>query len=660
MGTSSSKIAWGKPPEVKLPASPQLAALASAVAESLRPPPRWRVSEWATERRILGQGSSAPGPWSNDPVPYLVEIMDSLSPHDPTETVVLMKSARCGGTEAVNNAVGCWADIDPGPIMWVSPTIELAEEWSKDTLDHLIDSTPSLRRKFVRGKRMGNAVRFKRYAGGSVRVAGGQSGAAFRNRTIRYLVLDDADGFAPLATGEGDVFALAIKRTETFPGRRKIFINSTPTEKSTSRIWREWERSDQRRYHVPCPHCGVFQWLRWGEPGTGSPGIKYDKDDLDAGVWYECEACHGRIEEEHRRGMNALGQWVASAPGAGRPRGYHLSALYSPFVAWVDLARQWLKANRSNDAGELQVFVNTVLGEPWDDIGTERVDPSALYARREPYGDPSGADGFPSAPSGVSLITAGVDVQGDRLELEVVGWGAGEESWSIDYRVLYGDPTDPELWALLDNILTHRWARDGGGSLPIMAACVDTGYKLQSVADYCRPRFGRRVWAIKGTPGKRPVWPRRPSKSDIGKITLYNIGVDAAKDVIYSRLRITRPEDAAPGAPVPGMCHFPARDDYDEPYFDGMTCEVKRIRYHSGFAHAYWDKPPGARNEPLDCRVYAYAALCGLKSMGVKIDTAAEPRHAAPQQRSPAKPAKPDWFGNGGRSAQRNKGKAWL
>ncbi len=618
---------------MKLPDTPQTQQLWSAFASNLKPPPRMKVSDWAVKHRQLGEGSSGKGAWSHDPTPYLVEPMDALSAHDPCEKVVVMKAARLGFTELANNAVGYWADHDPGPIMWVSPNLELGEEWSKDVLDPLIDSTPALRRKFVRGKRQGNAVRFKRYAGGSVRVAGGQSAAAFRNRTIRYLVLDDADGFDVVAEREGDVFGLAIKRTDTFTGRRKIYINSTPTEKSTSRIAREWDETDQRRYHVPCPHCGTMQWLKWG-------GIKYDSNDLTAAAWYECEACHRAIEHRHKRWMNANGQWVATSPGPGRARGYHLSALYSPWVSWDSLVAEWREANDNNDAGLLQVFANTRLGEPWDDIGGESLDPNSLIGRREPYGEPLDTSGFPRVPSLVARLTAGIDVQKDRVELEVVGWGQGEESWSIDYRVIYGDPAEPELWEHVDEILLRRWERDDGSEMTIAATCVDTGYKLQSVADYCRPRFGRRVWAIKGVGGKRPVWPRRPSKSDVAKITLYAIGVDAAKEVIYSRLKVHPPKDLAPGSQVPGLCHFPLRDEYDELYFEGLTCEQRRTRYHAGFAHTFWWKPDGARNEPLDCRVYAYAALCGLRAMGVRLDPPSPKPPSTPSSKSATKRAR--------------------
>ena len=239
------------------------------------------------------------------------------------------------------------------------------------------------------------------------------------------------------------------------------------------------------------------------------------------------------------------------------------------------------------------------------------------------------------------VITAGVDVQGDRLEVEFVGWGVGEESWSIDYTVIPGDPAHSEVWDVLDDLLLSRFPRAGGGELGVSAACVDAGFMTQRVCEFTLRRRTRCIWAIKGTANAihspRPIWSARPSKPAKGKYQLYAVGVDTAKELIYGRLSID--------APGPGYCHF-SKPHNDQAYFYQLTAERLRTRYHNGRAVVFWWKPDNRRNEALDCRVYALAALKGLLAGGRRLFNrqtvaATTPRPRPPEQSQPSQAAPP-------------------
>jgi len=301
-------------------------------------------------------------------------------------------------------------------------------------------------------------------------------------------------------------------------------------------------------------------------------------------------------------------------------RSYHISALYSPWYRWGECARDFLEAK--DDPAKLQPFINTVLGEPWQDRSGEVIDTDSLYAARENY---------PILPPRACLLTCGIDVQPDRLELELVAWGRDEESWNIDYQIIAGDPSSGEVWEILDEYLKKRWphpAFDSG--MKIKAACIDTGgSNTQSVYNYVRPREGRRIWGIKGHAGTRPVWPRRPSRNNKGKINLYIIGVDSAKETITARFK-----KVGAGAKGAGATHFHMARDRE--YFEQLTAERKVTRFHKGFRVTSWEKGEKDRNEAFDCRVYAYAALCGLVSSGMNLNAKAKSLEQRLNERSPS------------------------
>lgn len=579
--------------------------------DALLPPPQLTVSQWADGYRILGNTSPEPGPWRTDRTPYLREIMDSLSPSSDCERVVFVKSAQVGGTEVLLNACGYLMHHAPAPILLVQPTVEMAKRFSKQRLDDLIESTPVLcgRVKDPRSRDSGNTVLMKEFSGGVLILTGANSAVGLRSLPAKYVLADELDAWPADADGEGDPLQLAVKRTAAFGTQRKILAVSTPTIEGLSRIEALYRTSDQRRYFVPCPRCGHYQVLAW-------QNVVWDEGRPET-ARYRCESCGGLLENWQKTEMLSRGQWRPTAAGDGRTRGYHVSALYAPvgWPSWGELARDFVEAKKTRET--LQVWINTVLGETWKDEAAVPLEPDTLYSRREPFAA--------EVPAGACMLTAGADVQSDRIELEVVGWGAGEESWSIGYFVLHGDTGQPEAWSDLDRLLLRQWRHESGLPLTIAAACIDAGYETETVLDFARARRGRRIWAVKGQSGfGKPVWPRRASTGGKHRGELYLIGADTAKEKVYARLRVEHPG--------PGYCHFPL--DRARDWFEQLTAE--RIVVERG--ERKFSKPAGVRNEALDCRAYATAALHALYMSGFRLDDHARAFRAqlAP---SPAVPA---------------------
>ncbi|GFR06860.1 phage tail protein [Trichonephila clavata] len=370
----------------------------SSFYTGLKPDPPLKVSEWADKNRQLSTiASSEPGKWRTKRTPYLKEIMDSLSSSSPAEKVVFMKGAQIGGTEAGNNWIGYVIDQTPGPMLVVQPTVEMGKRWSKGRFAPLIESTPCLKDKV---------------------------------KDPRSRDSDEIDAYPGDSGGEGDPVLLSIARTNTFT-RRKIFLVSTPTVHGISRIEREFESSDKCYFFVPCPHCDHYQVLKW-------PQIKW-QDKNPATAHYVCIECNGKIENHQKTEMLARGEWRATREEGkkeakeGAKKGFHLSSLYSPvgWYSWKQAVEDYLHAKENEQL--LKVWINTTLGETWVDKG-EVPDWKQLFERRENF--PIGM-----VPKGGKIVlTAGVDVQKDRLEAEIVAWGRNRESWSIDYQVFEGDP----------------------------------------------------------------------------------------------------------------------------------------------------------------------------------------------------------------------------
>lgn len=507
----------------------------------------------------------------------------------------------------VNNVVGFHMAQDPAPIMVLQPTLTMAEAWSKDRLAPMIRDTPALAEIFglktandnepgarkSKAKDAGDTILHKKFPGGQITIAGANSPASLASRPIRIVLCDEVDRYPPSAGAEGDPVSLVAKRASTF-WNRKIGLFSTPTVKGASRIEASWEESDQRRYFVPCPHCQHRQYFRWAQ-------VKWDEGKPETAAYY-CEECGCAWTEAQRLRAVRLGEWQATKPFF-RHAGFHLNQLASPWTTVHEIVAAFLEAKKFPET--LKTWVNTVLAETWEEAG-DGVEGDGLLNRLEEYeADP--------VPAGVALITAGVDIQDDRFEVEIIGFGANQETWSLEYIRQVGDPATPGFWRLLDEILLRRYRHPSGRELRIEAACVDSGgHFTTEVYDFCRPRWGRRVFAIKGKGGEGvPIWPQKATRNAAKNIAVFLIGVDTAKETIYARLTI-----ADQG---PGYCHFPTR--YPPEYFDGLTVEKRVRKYRHGHPYHVWEKPNGARNEPLDCRVYGIAAR---HSLSVDVDRRAE------------------------------------
>lgn len=562
--------------------------------EGLRPEEPLEVSEWADEHAYLSPESAAdPGKWRS--LPYQRGILDAFS--DPSNTyIAVMKSARVGYTKCLNHVVAYHMAEAPCPIMVVQPTLTDAQGYSRTELTPMLRDTPALRGlvSLEMTKGTGNTILNKVFPGGSLVMVGANSPTGFRRHSIRVLLFDEVDGYPPAAGAEGDQIALGIRRTEYY-WNRKIALGGTPTIRGISRIEEAFQRGDQRRYFVPCPECGHHQTLKWR-------GLTWTDGD-PATVRYACEGCGSLIPHSKKRWMVERGEWRAtnSEPVLGHVS-FHIWAAYSysPNATWETLVREFLEAKKSPET--LRTFVNTVLGETWEDAAAEPVAADALLQRTEGYA-------VDDIPDGVLVATAGIDVQADRLEVEVLGTGLDEESWSLDYVVIPGDPGLPEVWKELDVLLDRGYTTESGRSVNVNAACVDSGgLHTQATYDYCRARQGRRVYAIKGSsvPGKPIAGP--PHRIKKHKVSLVIVGTDSAKDLLHARLRLDEPG--------PGYCHFPSR--YDEEFFLQLTAERAMTVYRKGIPHREWRKTR-ARNEALDCRVYALAALRLLKPNLKKI-----------------------------------------
>lgn len=619
------------------------AAVVARAGAAWRPPRRLKLSEWADEHFYLSAESAAePGRWKC--IPYQVGMMDAIT--DPrVEQVTIRKSARVGFTKILDATVGYYMHQDPCPIMVVQPTIEDAQGYSKEELAPMLRDCPALAGlvSAPRSKDSDNTILHKTYPGGSLSIVGANSGRGFRRVSRKVVIFDEVDGYPPSAGTEGDQIKLGIRRTEYY-WDRKIIAGSTPLVAGASRITEMFEAGDQRHYHVPCPHCGHMDVLVFREEGDRGHWMAWPKDEPSK-AHFVCRKCGCEIDHRHKRDMVAGGEWRADQPFRGHAS-FHVWAAYSfsPNATWGQLAEEFVEANRGG-VEKLKTFVNTVLGETWHEKG-EAPDWQRLYDRRETY---------PRAtvPDGVIFLTAGVDVQRDRLVYEVVGWGEDRQSWSIDADVIMGDTSGEEVWAGLDALLGRTWLRADGAAAAIHTLAIDSGFNTQTVYNWTRRHPMSRVVACKGVSTAK-VLIGAPSKVDVttrGKRIargqqVWAVGVDMAKAELYGWLRLERPTKES-GAPFPpGYCHFP---EYGEDYFRQITAEqlIKVVNQRTRFVTLEWQLLPGRENHWLDCRVYARAAAAraGLDrhaaSMRAKASAASAPAPATSPPPSP-KPLPPD------------------
>lgn len=571
-----------------------------AFLEALRPSRPRTISDWAASCRVLSSESSAePGPWRNDRTPFLTEIMDELSEHSPTEKVVFMKCSQIGGTEVGINLVGYVIDHAPGPMLVVQPTLELSRLFSKQRLESMFNGNIKLRVKVghSKSKDKNDTILHKDFPGGTLRLAGANSAASLRSMPVKILMLDEVDAYPQDVEGEGDPISLADKRTKTFSNSRKIFIVSSPKLDKSSKIDAEYQLSDQRKFLVPCPHCDHMQPLVWERLRFNTKTAQ----GLPVVATYQCENCDEYVEERYKGDMLSKGRWIKYNPDS-LVAGFHINALYSPpgWASWGALAREWIDCQGNKE--KLKAFVNSNLGLTWQDRG-DAPDHDRLYERRESYN-------LRTLPAGVLLLTAGVDVQKDRLEIEIVGWGRNLVSWSIDYRVIVGDPSQPAVWENLSKILNETFPyEDKRGRKVITAMGVDTGYLTSHVYSWVKTQDHTRVFAMKGDDSVQSIitLPKQVEVNTQGKrlrrgLRLWPVGVSKIKLELFSYLRLAMAKEGEPD-PV-GYCHFP---EYDANYFLMLTAEELQTKTVRGYPRTQWTKVR-ERNEALDIRCYARAA----------------------------------------------------
>jgi phage terminase large subunit GpA-like protein len=567
-----------------------------------RPDPKMRISEWADQHRVLTTRSSPePGMWRTDRTPYLRDIMDSLMAESGWERVVFMSGAQVGKTESGNNWIGYVIHLAPGPMLVVQPTETMAKRNSKQRIGPLIEDSPALS-KLVRpakSRDSGNTILAKEFMGGILVLAGANSAKQLRSMAARYLFLDEVDAYPANVDREGEPCDLAIARTSNFR-RKKILITSTPTIEGRSRICTFFEQSDQNFYYVPCPRCGVYITLL-PEQLDWSPTSRHEAS-------YRCQECEGEIFDHEKTWMLEHGEWRATAEGNGITRGYHLSSYYSPvgWLSWTAIMRMRDKSVASPE--KMQAFYNTVLGLPWADQG-EVPDVDRLYERRESYV-------MGEVPDGGLVLTAGADVQMNRIEVEVVAWGRDRISWSVDYRVLEGNTNQPAVWAELAKMLDEEFPCVSGGGLRIQKLAVDSGFNTLRVYDWVRTMGSLRVMAVKGEShvpafvGTPNLIERGPGGRLIkGGVRLWPVNTSIGKEELYRCLKLAEPDRAAGEAWPAGYCHFPA---YSKEFFEQLCAEQLITHTVAGRTTSRWEKRRD-RNEALDARIYARAAAATLR-----------------------------------------------
>lgn len=573
------------------------------VRAAWKPPANMTVSEWSDAYRMLPpEASSQPGKWRTSKVPWMREIMDAYK-DDRIDRIVMKFSAQMAKTEGILNMIGYTMDMAPEPMLLMLPTGGLAKTWIKDRLDPTIRDTLPLREKVrnqEKDKFAGNSKEtlvHKNFPGGHFTAIGGNSTAETSMRPVGKIFVDEIDRI-PLSIGkngqvEGDPFLLVEKRGNTFWNRKSV-VAATPTVLGISRVDELWLESTMERFFLPCPHCGALQVLEFKNltwPENKPQDAKY-----------QCAHCPEMIEDRHKTEMMESGVWLAEHPERITCRGFHMNEMYSPWRSFGQIAQAFISAKRGG-LEKLRVFVNTVLGECWDEKREKTVDVEGIQDRGENYGA--------EVPMEACVITAGVDVQPDRLEVLFMAHGVGQERWVLALPddqgrpiapvQLWGAPQQPDVWRELDKLLQRQWTHASGRKLPLSCALVDSGDGNTStfVYKYTKARQKYRVFSSKGSSNPTAPLSTTPTQSNEHRATLYSIGTNAAKSILDDSIRMV---------PIPGpsYTHFPA--GLSEEFYRQLRAEKATIKYRSGVKYVVWEKVR-ERNEVLDCAVLNIAAF---------------------------------------------------
>ncbi|MFC5738051.1 phage terminase large subunit family protein [Sinirhodobacter huangdaonensis] len=555
---------------------PTIDELCATALASLTPPPRLRLSDWIEREVRLPEGvSSQPGPvrlW-----PFQREIADAIG--DPLiERVTLVKPVRVGFTTLLSSAVASFVANDPASILCLLPAESDCRDYVVSDIEPIFAASPAVASALgtEQDEAGRNTLLSRRFPGGSLKVVAAKAPRNLRRHNVRFLLMDEVDGMAP--TPEGSPLLLAERRTLSFPDR-KIILGSTPVHEETSHVLRAYAQSDQRVFEVPCPHCGTFTEIAWAQ-------ISWPEGRPEAAFWC-CPHCAAEVSERHKPAMIEAGRWRITRPEVEGHAGFRMNALISLHAnaAWGKLAVEFIASK--DDPTLLQTFVNTILGQGWRSEGDE-LDEDSMAARAEPFG-------LAQIPAEVLALTLGCDVQHDRLELTYVGWTESGAMLVLGHRVIWGPFDAEETWAELDALLRERFPHALGGKMAIDATAIDAGdgTSMNMVTGFCRPRTARKVFAIKGASGNRPVIERAGSKTKTGA-RLWIVGVDTVKTQLFARL------------PRPGQVRF--SQDLPAVWYEQVASERAVVRYSRGQPLRNFERIPGRRAEALDCAVYAFAA----------------------------------------------------
>lgn len=579
------------------------------------------VSVWAEKFRVVDRGARK-GKWSNATTPYLVEIMDVFT--DPrVSEIVVQKPSQSGGSEAIANMIGRTMHLDPTDMAYVGEKEDKAKGWTQESFDAMVRVTDVLNRIVKREPEFNNQT-FKGYTGGGLWIIWASSPAELSSRPFQHLFFDEKAAYKP--TKEGDAVKLGEARQKTYhPHHKKVKISSPRDAEDSADIEKDYLRGDQREFYVPCPQCNEFQTLKW-------KNVHWPEGEPES-AYMACEVNACEIEFDDLEDMLRKGRWIPAADFNGIAS-FKFNQLYSPFVRWSEMAKDLIEAKADKTGQKLKVWVNTCLAEPWRP--KETLDYLELQLRKEPYGKRFD-DSDIEVPDGVLMLTAGVDIQGDRIEMEVVGWGLGRENWSIDYQVFQGSPSFPDVWKELKEALSRDY-QGTDRTFRISAAGIDSGGgNTEDVYGFVKKNAGRRWFALKGlsTVGN-PLVTRGGYSKKGPRVRVWGVGTNTAKDEVFSFLRV---EEQGPGC-----CHFPDDEErYGESYIKQLCSERRTLRSRMGQSYYIYEKiGPNVRNEALDVRVYATAAR-GIVFYRRDFDKWAE-REAKRQIRrlQPGAPESPD------------------
>lgn len=563
-------------------------------------PKKMAVWQWADKHRRLPQETSKePGRWRTSRNPPARAIMESLSPYSGAEIVTVVAGVQTVKTESLNNLVGFVLDHDPAPMIVCQPTQELGNAWKLMRFDALVETTPSIAERITITQRResSNTMNRVRFPGGWLIVSHAASAATLGMYSARYVMADEVDSYEELKGGEGDPLMTLRRRADSFGRQRKIYQCSSPKKiMGASLIWREYLAGDQREYWVPCPSCSTPQVLKMEQV-------------LPSGQ-YLCEHCGAAIDHAKKTQMLEAGHWQARYPDRSTHHSYRLPSLYTPVGlgrTWKDLYDERVAAG--DNPALVKAFVSTSLAIPYDPPG--KIEEAEIRGLLEDWH-------MRQPPDGCLLLVAATDVQGNRLETQILGFGRGQrprdpQIYVVDYHITIGSPTEPETWADLDDYLsTPIINRFGTHMLPRLHA-VDSGNWAQDVYSAVAERAGKGWIAVKGaSTGRAPlIGPAKAHEYNwrgrgmVRKGSHYIIGTNEAKDTLLDRLAIAPAQQKADR-----WWHLPR--DLPDNWPAQMTAERRDPE-----SKRWVPVRSGVRNEAIDVSVYAWAVAHASASIGI-------------------------------------------